>query len=171
MKAFLITALLFASVVRQPLAAQSVSNFSLLIDLAPGGMATVGLSITGTGPNAYLLRAVGPSLATLGLTSVVAQPVMSIFNSSGQKLTLLESIAPPPINWSPIFNAVGAFPLTDGESSYALINFAPGNYSVQLTDYSGKGGQLLFETYELSGPLTVSAMTPAYLPPGTEIFN
>ena len=42
-----------------------------------------GFIITGTDPKTVVLRALGPSLSDFGLSGVLADPVLSVYNSSG----------------------------------------------------------------------------------------
>ena len=42
-----------------------------------------GFIITGTDPKTIVLRALGPSLSGFGLSGVLSDPVLSVYNSSG----------------------------------------------------------------------------------------
>jgi hypothetical protein len=143
--------------------AVSTANFSTMVTLAPGGMATMGFVVasgpTNQSPGLYLIRAVGPSLAKYGITNPAPQPVFNVFNaqglavlgtvpSGGFPVTILPVAGNPP-DWNAIFASVGAFPLVNGaQDTYAvLMVFTPGSYTIQVTDYSGKGGQVLIEVY------------------------
>jgi hypothetical protein len=141
----------------------STANFSTLVTLAPGGMATMGFVVasgpTNQAPGLYLIRAVGPSLAKFGITNPAPQPEFQVFNAQGLSVlsayqpghlppTILPVAGNPP-DWNAIFASVGAFALVNGaQDTYAvLMVFTPGSYTIQVTDYSGKGGQVLIEVY------------------------
>lgn len=131
----------------------NMANTSAMVTLAPGGSATVGF-VVGEFPQGqtnawYIIRAVGPSLSQFGITNPAPQPVIRMFDSHGDSY-------PPvmggiPIAYDPVrsFAQVGAFPLLKGAlDAYLIVSiWSPGNYTVQVTDSSGKGGVVLIEVY------------------------
>jgi len=169
------------------LCAQGLSNMSVLITLPPGGTQVVGFIVPGTPtsivgttpggapvgtvnpitatPTALLLRAVGPTLKSFGISNPVAAPHMQLFhpaNAFGSALFINYPGGAPTygVNFPAVFTAAGAFPLTGGElavTSYNYGSFYPGVYYVNITDDTGAGGTALFELYVLSGPITASA--------------
>jgi hypothetical protein len=164
-----------------PVRAQTIANFSALVTLPPGGSATVGFVVPGVVSTALLVRAVGPSLQSFGISNPVAAPDMQVFNAKGTGLYFTFLTAPvtvqpinggtpivvfPGPNWNAIFGSVGAFPLPGGEQAgiaYNYGSFPPGVYTVKLVDDSGKGGTVLFEVYLLSG--TIAAGAGPVIPP------
>jgi len=127
-----------------------VANFSGLLTVAPGG-STPTIGFVASGQTSFLVRAVGPSLKTLGVQNPVASPVLHFFDSTGKEIIFVHSeIA---LNWPAIFASVGAFPLSGGPDAYEVDSFAPGAYTIQVTDSSGKGGTVLLEMYQ--GPNVV----------------
>jgi hypothetical protein len=140
----------------------TTANFSAMVTLAPGGTATMGFVVAsipaGQAYGLYLIRAVGPSLSAYGVANPAPQPEFTIFNAQGQQVlgTVQPGQLPPTIlpvagnlpNWNAIFASVGAFALVNGaQDTYAVLQAKPGSYTVQVTDYSGKGGQVLIEAY------------------------
>ncbi len=107
-----------------------------------------GFFIAGTGTQRVLIRAVGPSLAAFGLTGLLADPKLEIYNSAGAKITEND-------NWdatlSSTFSSAGAFALTPGGKDAALIVILPAGatYTVQVKGADGGTGEGLIEVYEL----------------------
>ncbi len=110
-----------------------------------------GFVIDGTERRRLLIRAVGPTLGTLGVTGVLADP----------KLEIIPAGATTPIasndNWdaslAPVFTSAGAFALTPGSRDAALVvTLGPGSYTVQVSGV-GTGtaaqGVAIVEVYDL----------------------
>ena len=98
-----------------------------------------------------LVRGVGPGLSQFGVGGVLAQPVLSVFDSAGR---LVASNA----GWNGSTDiaaagqAVGTFPLATGSSDAALVlNLAPGGYTAQIAGAGGTTGVALAEVYEIGG--------------------
>jgi len=128
----------------------NLDNLSSRFELSGSTPQITGLSIGGTANKTYLIRAVGPSLKPYGITTPAARPHLRYFDSKGKEITF--AYAQVVIDWVPIFNSVGAFPLTGGEqehTAFGTFTFAPGNYTVQVSDDAGQGGTVLLEMYEL----------------------
>jgi hypothetical protein len=152
----LIAVLAVSSVAR----AQSLSNFSARVDIAPGGNYIMGFAVPGPNPATLLLRAVGTPLQQFGINNGVTAPDMQIFDSKGMEFgfSYIPEGAP---NFPALFAQVGAFALTGGGAVYTCGPFWPGTYTVKLSDDSGVGGTLLFELYVVTGavPLNTPALT------------
>ena len=157
--------MLVALVAGAPLRAQSLSNFSALVNLAPGGTCTVGFFVPGSTSTTLLLRAVGgASLQHFGVSNPGTAPGMQIFNSKG--MSFIFATTDIGVNFPALYASVGAFPLTIGAYCSTCGGFSPGAYTVQITDDSGHGGTVLFEVYlvsssnpALGGPLPVTPVT------------
>jgi hypothetical protein len=98
-----------------------------------------------------LVRGVGPGLSQFGVGGVLAQPVLSVFDSAGR---LVASNA----GWNGSTDiaaagqTVGTFPLATGSSDAALVlNLAPGGYTAQIAGAGGTTGVALAEVYEIGG--------------------
>ncbi len=105
-----------------------------------------GFNITGTGAKRLLIRAVGPKLGAFGVTGVLTDPSLEIYNSSGVLQTSND-------NWSAelaaTFTAVGAFALDNGSRDAALVAvLAPGSYTAQVRGVANGTGEALIEIYE-----------------------
>ena len=103
--------------------------------------------VIGPGANKQVIvRAIGPSLSAFGLTGLLADPVLTIFNAAGTVVATND-------NWLAADAAaqasVGAFALPAGsKDSVVVTTLAPGNYSAQV---SGGSGLALVEIYEVGG--------------------
>ena len=104
-----------------------------------------GFTIAGTGTKKLLIRAVGPTLSSFGLSNVLADPKLAVHD--GSKLIAEND------DWSPAlvstFASVGAFELAENSKDSALVVFLPaGGYTVQVSGASNSMGEALIEIYE-----------------------
>jgi len=108
-----------------------------------------GFVIGGSIPKNVLIRAVGPTLASLGVTGTLSDPVVTIYSSSGGVIASNSGWA----NSATVASAdasVGAFALNSGSSDAALVlTLNPGAYTAQVNGKSGDTGVALIEVYEL----------------------
>jgi hypothetical protein len=107
-----------------------------------------GFFVDGTGTKNLLIRAIGPRLADLGVTGVLADPRFDVFRA-GTAAAIAGND-----NWAdalaPTFAAVGAFGLTPGSRDAALVTaLTPGSYTVQVSGVGGVTGEALVEIYEV----------------------
>jgi hypothetical protein len=115
--------------------------------LAPGTKRTVGFLIRDSSRK-ILVRAVGPTLTTLGNGGAMADPVIELFSG-------LNVIAQND-NWGGgfelmlAFSQAGATPFASGDSRDAALvtTVAPGAYSAVISSADGQGGTVLVEVYE-----------------------
>ncbi len=136
------------------------ANFSARLQLAPGsGSQTIGFVVAGKTAASYLFRAVGPSLAAFGIAQPASVPHFRVFDSSGKQVSFTRVALA--WDWPATFASVGAFPLTGGElpgSAYDVYPIAPGAYTVEVSDDSGKGGTVLFEAYDGASLIPLGAV-------------
>jgi kumamolisin len=128
-----------------------------------GQIAIAGFVVEGpTGSTKQLLiRGIGPGLDQFGVTGTLAQPSISLYNSSQ---TVLASNTGWGTNTDPgqiasLSAQVGAFALTTGSADSAMLaTVTPGDYSVELTGSGGASGVGLIEVYETdtSAPATLA---------------
>ena len=124
-----------------------------------GDILIAGLVVTGPGPRTYLIRAIGPTLATFGVAGALLDPYLKIY----QGTTLLrenddwdnpQSLQPAILAAA---KSVGAFALRDvrgtnpttGLDSVLLMTLKPGAYTVQVSGFREATGVALVEIYEL----------------------
>jgi hypothetical protein len=141
-----------------------LSNLSIRSNAGSGAQTLiVGVSVGGTGTSGsknILIRGVGPTLSAFGLTGVLADPQLTVYNG--------QTIADTNDNWSATAppaatqSSVGAFALTPGSKDAALIgsNVPAGSYSVQITGVGGTAGVALAELYDLTPAASFTATTP-----------
>jgi hypothetical protein len=123
-------------------------NFSARSRVGTGDAVLIaGFVIDGSGPKTVLVRGIGPALAALGVSGVVNDPILSVFNRTGAQLAEND-------NWASsldsTFATVGAFPLPIGsKDSAVLLTLVPGIYTVHLRGSAGSTGEGLIEIYEV----------------------
>ncbi|MBL9206269.1 MAG: hypothetical protein JNN01_14355 [Opitutaceae bacterium] len=128
-------------------------NFSARIKLAPGNdTQIVGYSISGKESKRLLIRAVGPTLRTFGVTQPASQPRFRIYTADGKELQIVRAaVVLPQRYWDDLFRQAGAFPLTGGErvyEAYDAFDLQPGTYTIHVSDDAHQGGEALVEIYE-----------------------
>lgn len=158
-----------------------------VVNLSSRGLATAddpliaGFVISPGGPKMVLIRAVGPSLQSLGVTGALANPTLRVFNSNRtrawqsddwqstpQYLALTPTGATALLaNYTNVRDATlaareaGAFPLTARSRDAALVLvLPPGNYTAQVTPSGNSAaGTALVEVYELTTTQTNPRLT------------
>jgi hypothetical protein len=122
--------------------ASRLSNLSVRTTLAAGQIVIVGIAVDG-GTRDVLVRAVGPGLASFGLTTAMADPRLELFR--GQTLVLANDDWPAAL--APTFAAAGAFALPLGSRDAAFRQGLDGGFSIQAR---GTGpGVVLVEAYDI----------------------
>lgn len=125
-------------------------NFSCRSTTSPGaGVLTAGFVVEGGNAKRVLIRAVGPSLSSFGVTGVLADPTLTLYSAG----TAIATSGP---GWSgdavlgSVFADVGAFGLAAGSGDSAMtLLLAPGPYTAQVASQSGASGVALVEVYEV----------------------
>jgi hypothetical protein len=157
-----------------------------IYEVSTGGTRLTNFStraLVGTGPNVivsgftisgstsfeqdeFLLRSVGPGLTQFGVSGVLAQPSLTVFNSAGVGvpsitasstlsdisviITAGASTDSNPISLPGITSQVGAFPLASGSADVGEIGyFSPGTYTMQTSGVNNTSGVALAEVYEV----------------------
>src|ERR1039457_1438591 len=137
-------------------------NISARGSVSPGAGALIGgFVVSGNSTKSVLIRGVGPGLSGYGVTGWLADPVLSVFDASGNLVAQnlkwgSQAVAGPyqaNVNAAGIVamdSSVGAFALASGSADTALIaNLPPGAYTFEVTSASSSTGQALGEVYEL----------------------
>ena len=119
-----------------------------------GNALTSGFVLQGTGTKTLVIRGVGPTLASFGVSGTLADPVMEVI-ASGSSSALVSND-----NWGgdsslrQAFVSVGAFPLSDGSSTDAsaetvLRASGASGYTVRITSKAtAAAGIVLAEVYD-----------------------
>jgi hypothetical protein len=107
-----------------------------------------GFVLAGNTPRKVMIRAVGPTLTSLGVTGAVADPKLQLY----QGATLLATVD----NWNDdaalqtASAQAGAFPLAAGSKDAALLTtLASGGYTIVVSGVGGSTGVVLVEIYEM----------------------
>lgn len=136
------------------LAQQRIVNLSTRTTAGSGDqVAIVGFVVTGLESKPVLLRAVGPALRGLGVTTALAAPRLEL-RANGVLLATNTGWTTTG-NAAEIANAAarsGAFPLAVGSAdSVILTTLAPGTYTALMSASDARSGVGLVEIYDLSG--------------------
>ncbi|MBI5769986.1 MAG: esterase-like activity of phytase family protein [Verrucomicrobia bacterium] len=143
-------------------------NLSILTPLVAGETMTMGTVVGGTGTSgtkALLARAAGPSLVQLGVTGFLADPTMTLINTTASPNVTVATND----NWGgttalgTAFAQVGAFAYSSAASLDAAIlqpALASGNYTVQVSGVGPTAGTVIAELYDATSAASVTATTP-----------
>jgi len=141
------------------------------------GALTAGFVVGGTTPKQVLIRAIGPTLASYGITSPLANPYLAIQDPQGKVLFSNDNWAGAPALVS-ASAAVGAFPLSASSlDSIVLATLAPGAYTAQVTGVNGATGIGLVEIYDVdsqspySPQKVINLSTRGQVGPGQDVLN
>ncbi len=121
-------------------------NVSTRMNVKTGDNVLIGgFIITGNSPKRILLRALGPSLATAGISGVLADPVLELHGAD-------ESVITTNDNWQDtqqaVIAATGVAPPQPQESAI-VITLEPGSYTAIVRGQNNTIGQGLLEMYDL----------------------
>jgi phospholipase/lecithinase/hemolysin len=104
-----------------------------------------GFIVTGPAPKKMIVRAIGPSLASAGLSGLLADPTLAIYNGSNTLIAIND-------NWKSSqqaeIMATGLAPQNDLESA-VILTLAPGSYTAVVSGKSGATGIALVDVYDL----------------------
>jgi YVTN family beta-propeller protein len=107
-----------------------------------------GFVVSGTGTVQLLIRAVGPTLTNYGVSGVLADPQLGIFDSSGTQIASND-------NWSSslssTFTTLGAFALNAASKDAAIVATLQAGklYTVQVSGVGNTTGEALVEIYAI----------------------
>jgi len=106
-----------------------------------------GFIIRGTEPKTVILRALGPSLRAFGVSGVLGDPVLSVYNASHTLIATNDNWQSDPHNADIQKNGLAPTELVE---SATLQNLAPGAYTVTVSGANSTSGTGLVELYDLS---------------------
>jgi hypothetical protein len=108
----------------------------------------VGFVIDGNVPKQLLLRGVGPTLGGFGVSGVLENPILRLFNTDQEVVAENDDWNAETV--AAVASGVGAFPLEVGSGDAALVYTAPpGAYTAQVSGVGGASGVALVEVYEV----------------------
>jgi hypothetical protein len=104
-----------------------------------------GVIIQGDTSRKVVVRAIGPSLSPLGVPGTVADPVLSLFDASGNQIAHNDDWR---TDQEQEIIETHLAPTNDREAAI-VITLAPANYTAVVTGANGAGGIGLVEVYDL----------------------
>ena len=109
-----------------------------------------GFTIAGTAPKRLLIRAVGPGLASFGVTDPLADPQLLIVPAGFQSAIAANDNWQGDATVAATAKATGAFALDpDSRDAAISIMLPPGGYTVTVSGRAGTAGTALVEIYDL----------------------
>jgi len=129
-----------------------LANISTRMKVGSGQNVLIGgFIIKGTQNKTLVLRAIGPSLAAVGVTNVLADPILELHDSAGNVIATNN-------DWRDGAQASqiqqsGLAP-SDPLEAALWVTLAPGNYTAIVSGYGSTGGNGLVEAYEMDANTT-----------------
>lgn len=125
-----------------------LANISLRASAGTGDTTLIaGFVVSGTSGKRVLVRGVGPGLAAFGLTGLLPDPRVTVFDSAGRTVASNDdynNVLTP----SGVGAGVGAFPLSNSSDAALVATLAPGSYTAQIADAANRTGVALVEVYD-----------------------
>ena len=146
---------------------RSLINGSVLSSAGNGAAVLLGsFTVEGAIAKRMMVRAVGPTLATFGLTGVLADPIVEVVHGgTGQVIASNNDwgLAENSTEVATVSAQVGAFALTAGSKDAVILgSFSPGTYQVRVSGSGATTGACLLEIYDTdSTPRLVQLATRA----------
>lgn len=141
--------------------ASRLGNLSTRGSIGVDGQTLIaGLVVRGPGPRTFLVRAIGPSLRSLGIAGALLDPELTLRNAAGSTIRHNDDWDVPWGTMPALRDAaqrVGAFTLQErrdksvrsGLDSVMLLTLQPGNYTAEVTGFRNATGVALIEIYEM----------------------
>ncbi|MSU22952.1 MAG: hypothetical protein EXS32_03925 [Opitutus sp.] len=126
-------------------------NFSVIKQISSGGSLTLGFTIGGSTAKTVLIRAVGPGLAAVSVTSgTLGDPQLTLFNSASVSIATNDDWGAD-VQLTAAGSRVGAFRIGDAPSKDAmlLITLPAGGYTARATGGGNTSGLAIVEVYEV----------------------
>ena len=132
--------------------ASHFANISTRMNVGTGNNVMIGgFIVSGSQSKTVLVRALGPTLGSLGVTNALSDPTLELHDSSGAIIAANDDWQ----NSSQVaqINASGFAPVNPNESAL-IATLAPGAYTAIVRGYNGATGISLVEVYELDSIAT-----------------
>lgn len=126
-------------------------NAAVLKQIIPGGSMTAGFIIGGSTAKTVLIRAIGPGLASVGVTSgYLADPQLTLYDGNSAVITSNNDWGGDAA-FATAAQRSGSFAIADPASKDAmiLVTLAPGKYTATASAASGTAGLAIVEVYEV----------------------
>jgi arylsulfate sulfotransferase len=139
-----------------PESPSSLANLSTRGMVGTGDDVLIGGFIVGEVANStVVIRAIGPSLADLGVSDPLANPALTVYNANGAPIAANN-------DWPNNLNAVdlskNALAPSDPVEAATILFLAPGSYTTIVTGSAGDTGVALVEIYDLA-PVQTGSLT------------
>lgn len=129
----------------EPTPSQMLLNVSTRVRVDDGARVMIGgFIITGDVAKKVVLRAIGPSLASVGVPNALSDPVLELYDSAGRLIAQNDDCSSIPPSLIPD----GLQPL-NGKESLITATLPPGAYTGILRGVDGASGVGLFELFDL----------------------
>jgi hypothetical protein len=146
------TGVALAEVYEMSAGSPELTNISARAYVGTGASVEIaGIVISGSQPAKVLVRAVGPTLSQFGVAGVLAEPSLSLVNSSGVTVGSNTGWLNNPVAATMVSEAaaVGAFALPTADADSALlVTLPPGTYTAVVSGVGGTTGVALVEVYQ-----------------------
>jgi Matrixin len=136
----------------------TLTNISTRLNVLTGtSVAIPGFIVQGTGMKQVIIRAIGPSLAALGVPGVLQAPSLQLHNATTQ----LSQNTGWMNNNSADIAAIQAANLAPNFDTECVIvaNLPPGSYTAPVTGVAGTTGVALVEVYDIDPTNTAAKLT------------
>lgn len=107
-----------------------------------------GLRLSGSQGSSMVLRGIGPSLTSLHVPNVLADPVLTLYNAQGTRLASNDNWQQDSLQATAI--TVAALAPANGLESAIAVTLAPGNYTAVLSGGNNTIGNALLQVYHLA---------------------
>ncbi|MBA2678198.1 MAG: hypothetical protein H0U76_07385 [Ktedonobacteraceae bacterium] len=104
-----------------------------------------GFIVSGNSDKSIIIRALGPSLADLGVKRILSDPDLELYDSTGKLIDENDNWTSLPPDTVPL-----ALQPTRAAESVIVTTLPPGSYSAVLRSVDGTPGNALCELYDLS---------------------
>jgi phospholipase/lecithinase/hemolysin len=139
----------FNSITNPPPSPGKALNISTRVFVDTGERVCIaGFTITGDIAKKVLIRGLGPSLTAAGVPSVLGDPTLTLFDSSGNPQRTNDDWKNSPD--AAEIMSTGLAPNDDHESAI-IATLAPGQFTAQLAGKNNSIGNGVIEIYDLSG--------------------
>lgn len=108
-----------------------------------------GFVVAGEGTQRFAIRAIAPTLAASGITGVLADPTLEVYDSEHRLIAANDNWRVGPDSAAAELIAVGLAPTDDRESA-VILDLAPGSYTAIVRGTSGQQGVAIVESFELT---------------------
>ncbi|HKM56637.1 MAG TPA: immunoglobulin domain-containing protein [Isosphaeraceae bacterium] len=132
-----------------PASTTRLTNLSVRSTAGTGSQTLIGgFVIGGSGSKKVLARGDGPALTAFGVTGVLPDPVLTLYNSAPSEIGANAGWGGG-TTLSGVFSQVGAFALPANSKDAAILTtLAAGAYTANITSTSGDSGVVLVEVYD-----------------------